>query len=292
MATEVRRLSRSRIDTERWDAAVMTDCTPLPYGLSWWLDAVTDHNWQGLVVDDYRAVLPLPIKRMFGLLPTLTRAHFTQHCGPFGGIESGDTAELLTHLPRTVRLSLPLRPSLARVEVPRAYKLRERTNLLLDMEQPYPEIVSRFPGKLRAYLRKTAADEIEVADPKEVITLSRQTLAGKPGITEATFKSLDRLIKVCRERRCGECYRLREHGELLAIGFYPELAGRTINLVAASTERGRKRRGMSRLLARLIEQRAGVAGNILDFEGSDLSGVQQYFRKFGAQAVNYWQLER
>jgi hypothetical protein len=270
----------------------MADPTPLPYGLSWWLDAVTDDDWQGLVVDDYRVVLPLPIKRKFGLLPILTRAYFTQHCGPFGNIESADTGKLLTHLPHTLRLSLPLRPSLIREEVPKGYKLRERTNLILNLNRPYPEIASHFPGKLRAYLRKTAEDKIEVADPEQVITLSRHTLAGKPGVTEATFKSLDRLIKQCRERRCGECYRLREHGELLALGFYPELAGRTINLVAASTERGRKRRGMSRLLARLIEQRAEVAGNILDFEGSDLPGVKQYFEKFGAQPVNYWQLER
>jgi len=272
VGTEVRRLSRSRIDTERWDAAVMSDPCPLPYGLTWWLDAVTDGRWQALVVDDYRAVLPLPLRRKYALLPVLTRAHFTQHCGPFGRLRQGDIAVLLSRLPPVVKLSFPLRPSLPTAEVAPRYRLRQRTNLVIDLDQPYPEIASHFPGKLRAYMRKTAADVVEVVDATEVIDLSRRTLSGKPGISEATFRSLARLIQQCRDRSCGECYGLREDGELLALGFYPELRGRTINLVAASTARGRKRRGMSRLLARLMEERAGVAGNLFDFEGSDLPG--------------------
>ena len=80
------------------------------------------------------------------------------------------------------------------------------------------------------------------------------------------------------------------HG-LLAAGFIPFHQGRLINLFAASTELGYQREGMARLLVALIEAYRGE-GRLLDFEGSDLPGVAEFFRSFGPEERPYYAVGR
>ena len=95
----LRRLARRAIDDHRWDRAVADDPTPLPYGLPRWLDAAHGRDWSGLVLGDYRAVLPLPRGRRYRLLPALLRPPFTQQLGPFGTFDEAEYTAMLATLP-------------------------------------------------------------------------------------------------------------------------------------------------------------------------------------------------
>ncbi|MEM6380888.1 MAG: hypothetical protein AAF705_22135, partial [Bacteroidota bacterium] len=65
---EVRYLKNQEIDRSRWDNAVRQSPSGLPYAYSWYLDALIDDSWDGLVSGDYDLVMPLPWNRkLFGI---------------------------------------------------------------------------------------------------------------------------------------------------------------------------------------------------------------------------------
>ena len=98
----VRLLGRTDIDDARWNAAVADDAAPYP--LTWWLDAVTAGKWKGLVLGDYRAVLPLPFRRRLGPLAVLGSPPFTQHLGSLAGLGTRDRALMLHAIPHRYRV--------------------------------------------------------------------------------------------------------------------------------------------------------------------------------------------
>ena len=292
MAPDVRFLSRDRIDAERWDRAVLADPVPLPYGLSWWLDASTEGRWDGLVVDDYRVVLPLPRLRRYRLLPVYIRPPFTQQIGPFGSLRDGDLRAMLGRVPTRFQVSLPLRPWIDRDEVPSDFSVRKRVNFVLDLSPPFETVRRGFQKRMRQYLNQDTDMEDHVVSREEVIELCRTQLGDKGGIRGFHWQRLSAIIDACQARSLGECRGMSENGTLLCVGFYPHLAGRAFNLAAASTQAGFERRAMIHLLARKMQQMSGEPGAAFDFEGSELPGVREFFSRFGGKDEGYFVVEK
>ncbi|MBC6995349.1 hypothetical protein QWY85_00220 [Neolewinella lacunae] len=293
MTSSVQHLRGPAIDRIRWDAAVAQDPTGLPYGLSWWLDAVTDGRWGGLVGDDYRWVLPLPYRRKFGRLTQVQRPPFTQQCGPFGQVTGPDLALALQHLPAgTVQFALSLREGFRTDDLPAGFNSRQRTNLVLDLSPPRPTLQTGFHRDLRRKLKKFGPATLSLADIDTVVALYRPSAGQKAGLKEHHYARLLKLHRAAESRGLSLCYRLdeAEHG-LLAAGFFPSYRGRIINLFAASSAAGYAREGMARLLAAILEKHGGP-GKLFDFEGSDLPGVAEFFQSFGPEKREYLALER
>ena len=289
---QVQRLSRERLDLVRWDAAANRDPTPLPYGQHWWLDAATDYSWEGLVVDDYRVVLALPRLRRFRVLPVYIRPPYTQQLGPYGDLRPGDTAALLKAVPSLPQIALPLRPHLPLSEVPPAFTTRKRVNYVVDLSPDFETVVRGFSKRMRGYVRKHADDRLMPAERSEVVALCQERLGGRGGVRDYHFQRLDALVGACLERQAGNLYQLLEDGQLLCAGFYPTFNGRTFNAAASSTEVGLKRRGMTRMMAKVFERQCDQAGSAFDFEGSELPGVREYFASFGGVDEGYYLLEK
>ena len=212
MGGNLRQVKRRDIDPQRWDAAVMSDAHPLPYGLHWWLDTVTDGRWDGLVLDDYRAVFPLPRLKRLKVLPTTIRPPYTQQMGPYGQLRDGEATELLRAIPHSFQTVLTLRPHLREAEVPPRYGTRRRINYVVDLSRPFDEVVMGFPKTLRAYLRKTSDDQLEVMESGPFVDLCRERLGDRAGIKVSQFRLLRGLVDAASQRDCGGCFQLTEDG--------------------------------------------------------------------------------
>ena len=55
-------IESKNIDKSRWDQCVSSSKSPLVYGYSWYLDLVSP-EWCGIIMEDYSAVMPLPVKK-------------------------------------------------------------------------------------------------------------------------------------------------------------------------------------------------------------------------------------
>src|SRR4030042_3716932 len=60
----IRYIRHNEIDYEKWDRAIASSCYESPYGYTWYLDLAAE-NWDALVEDDYRIVMPLVWKKKF-----------------------------------------------------------------------------------------------------------------------------------------------------------------------------------------------------------------------------------
>ena len=58
-------LTRSQINTQEWDTFIRSSQQRIIYGLSWYLDTVSE-DWNALVwpaKENYQIVMPLPVKK-------------------------------------------------------------------------------------------------------------------------------------------------------------------------------------------------------------------------------------
>jgi hypothetical protein len=276
------------IDRQRWDAAVAADAACLPYGFSWWLDAATNSRWDGMVLDDYRVVFPLPRRRSFGRFTQVQRADFTQQGGPFGKLLPGDIEFMLSGLPKSIlRFSLPLREQMTLASPPAGRKTFSRTNLVLPLTTTMASLRAGYSRSIRRQLKGNSGGKLSPASIESVVAEYRRTAGPKAGLKEIHYRTIHRIASASLSRGAGYCYRYDdpEHG-LLAAGFFPAYRGRIINLFAASTETGYQLGGMSRLLDATIERHFHDA-HLLDFEGSDNPGIAAFFKSFGAESRPY-----
>lgn len=288
-------LRHEEIDTKRWNNAVANDPTSLPYGFTWWLDAVCPGRWNGLVFDDYRAVMPLP-REPFSLRnpisswarPQVQRPFFTQQCGPFGDLRPGDVSKLFANLPDGLSsFVLPLTEHTASDEVPSGYTSDLRTNYVLDLGPELETIRAGYHKDLRRKIRKHGPATLLSADPELILQNYQKKIGPKAGLKAKHFTCARALIKAAMNNKAGYCYQVQsEDGELLATGFFPHHRGRIINLLPVSTPIGYQREGMAMLIDEVIKKHHGP-GNSLDFEGSDIPGIAKFFGYFGPEKRPY-----
>lgn len=288
----IRFLAKNEIDISRWDACVAADPSCLPYALSWWLDAATGGNWDGVVLDDYRVVMPLPKGKFFGRFTQVQRPSFTQQCGPFGELQAGDLTKLLAKIPsQYLSLKLPLSDRVIREEVPEDYSCRERRNYVLDLSPDFSTIHEGFHKVLRRKLRRNGPGILSPAKPAEIIDLYRHSAGQKAGLKPKHYGLISAIIEAAQRNDAAICCRFDDENGFLAAGFFPYYRGRLINTFAASTSTGYAKEGMARMIVELIKAHGGP-GHLLDFEGSDIPGVAEFFRSFGPVERNYLAVEK
>lgn len=284
-------LRQKDIDRVRWDAAVRADPSRLPYGLSWWLDAATATRWDGLMADDYRLVLPLPLGRSIGRFTQVQRPAFTQQCGPFGTLHAGDLKGLLRALPFPVlSLKMPLSERTLDLAIPHNFTRRERTNFVLPISAEYDAIQMGFHKALRRKIRRNGPAMLSPAEPAAIIELYASSAGLKAGLKPAHYRRIEAIMHAARDNEAALCCRLDDDNGYLAAGFFPFYRGRLINTFAASTPAGYRHEGMARMIVELIKKHRGP-GRLLDFEGSEISGVAEFFRSFGPTTQNYTTIE-
>jgi hypothetical protein len=106
----IRYLQRREIDPVKWDACIAAAPNGLIYARSFYLDAMTAGQWDALVLDDYRVVMPLTWNRKFGFY-YLYQPFCTPCLGIFGNgsqqtgssPSSTDPASFLQAIPRKFR---------------------------------------------------------------------------------------------------------------------------------------------------------------------------------------------
>ncbi|NJN50342.1 MAG: hypothetical protein HC798_04365 [Polaribacter sp.] len=59
-------LKRHQIDNQKYDDCITKSLQSNIYAFSWYLDIVAD-NWDVLVLNNYEAVMPLPIRKKWGI---------------------------------------------------------------------------------------------------------------------------------------------------------------------------------------------------------------------------------
>lgn len=283
------------IDRERWDETILASLNGNLYGLSWYLDAVAP-GWAALTAGDYEYIMPLTSNKKYGIY-YLFRPMLSQQLGVFSTVKTGSgiVEAFLDAIPAKYKL---VQYSLNSGNDPsERFNSIRRSNFLLSLNKEYSLLSNQYSDNHRRNLRKIYSSGLKISEiitKTDFLNILREDPSPGSRILTAkkTLPKLSRLIDI-----------MQDHNALKIIGML-NLEGRAVAavlfgfshrkwtyLVPVSHPEGREKRAHFAIIDHLVKSRSGN-DETLDFEGSDIPGLAQFYKGFGAEKESYHEIRR
>lgn len=280
-------LQRNEIDSVKWNRCIDQAVNGMIYGYSWWLDEMAV-KWEGLILNDYEAVMPLTQKRKYGIR-YLYQPPFTQQLGIFS--------------------QEPVSPALTKLFLNEADKhfsfaeiflnygnpspsLISRTNLILPLSSPYALINKNYKKDLIKNLKKAAHYRFVYKKDynlDKALELFRQAYGVRlPHLKEEDYNRFRRACVNALEHKAVLLRALYdEQNRLLATALFLQSHGRLYLIQSTTLSGGRRIKANHYLLDSMIRE-FSERPLILDFEGSDIAGIAHFYKNFGSAVQPYF----
>lgn len=288
----IRKLANKEIDRKKWDECISSAANGLIYAKSFYLDRMSP-GWDALVCGDYEAVMPLCRRGKWGFTYLYQPAFFQQ-----GGIYHKNDVRNVSD--NEFILNLPRHFSFAEITLNHQNKISEtkgmevisRMNFILDLSKDYGSISGGYSSSFMRNLTRIKEKGYlysEGETPEEAIELYRRLYSKKqPGISGQDFRNF---LEICRVMRSRGGLLIRKaknkNGDLLALILLLKDGNRIYNMMSCLTAEGRKCEGNYFLYDRLFQELSGSPGQIFDFEGSDVPGIAEFYRRFNPSEEPY-----
>lgn len=278
---------REHIDVAKWDDCIKSSPNGLVYAYSFYLDHMSKH-WDALVYGDYEAVMPLTWNRKCGI-KYLYQPPFTQQLGIFGKNSSNkELVELfISHLHRHFKFA----------EIFFNYGnyhriFQSRPNYILPLNNNYDRIREGYKNVLEKNLKRashTGLNYKPMDDPKMIIGLYK-TVYGR------RFSHVTNTDYIQFEKNCSY---LQKKDALILRGAYNEdNAPQACVLLLRNKNRMHLVQSVTLPLTKTLQPNHFLLDNlikefsggdlILDFEGSSIKGVAEFYQTFGAVQEPYF----
>ena len=284
----IRYLKRQEIDIARWDACIVASANRLIYGFSFYLDHMTDGQWDALVLEDYAAIMPLTWRRKAGIR-YLCQPAFTQQTGIFsaGSISPALVTAFLDQLSQYFRFA----------EIYLNYSNPSATaatcsNFILSLDAPYEQLSGQYTTNLVRDLQLTARTRlnyIKEYDLQTVLDGFRREYAHRlPYVREKDYRYFEELCRFLQQRQ-EVIIRVATDPEqqLLATALLFRDNARMYLLQPVTLPGGREARAGHFLIDNIVKEWAGTPV-VLDFEGSDQPGIARFYQHFGGRDQPYF----
>jgi len=288
---EITYLKRAEIDVLKWDRCVNShSAAATVFAQHWFLDNCCK-EWDAVVVDDYRAVLPIPIRRKLGIKYAYP-PFFTPRLGFFG--------EELTQQEIDTALDLAAKKfkwidMFFRLNIQyQKGKIVSHKTYVLDLHSDYETIRKNYRENHRRNCKKGQEENLTLifdAEPKEIINLFRNNRGKEAsvGYKERDYSNLLNIIHLLQERKSVEVLGARNaDGVLCAGAFFPFWEGKYYFLFSGRTT-DKQSRCLYFLIDNFISRHAGE-NQFLDFNGSNNPNIARFYAGFGAKQHTIFQL--
>ncbi len=289
----IQHVPNKKIDRQKWDHAVLNSVDGKIYATCAWLDNMCA-GWNALVLGDYKTIMPLPAKRKWRI-NYLAQPPFTQQLGLFSTKKITPTIYL-----QFITLAQKLYPfGEIAVHLPQNFPKENftidiRKNYLLDLSVGYAQIQANYSNDLaKKNLQRSKKFNLQYvvsADVDNAVQLFKDLYGDRtPHVTDKNYQQLLYLAKEMLEKKQAFVreVKLPNSNALLACGLFFKYENRIYNIASSTLPDGRTMEANHFLFDQLIQEFAGT-NTILDFEGSDLPGVERFYKKFGAILAPYY----
>lgn len=280
-------IKHNGLDKKKWDSTIDKAENGLIYAFSWYLDIVSP-GWEALVFNDYDAVMPLPVKKKYGI-KYLIQPSFCQQLGLFKANKEKyvNGVDFLNKIPKEYRfraLNLNFNPSKHTIE---------RVNYELVLNQTYDNIKRNYSTNTKRNLSKAEKNKLTVVEdlsPTEIIRFKKQNPVNN--LKQHHYKKMQGLLDAAMSNNLGESYGITdENNTLISVVFLVKYKQRLTFLVSSSNDLGKEKRAMFLLVDRIIKKYAG-SYKVFDFEGGSVQNLARFFGGFGAEPVKYYHYRR
>lgn len=280
----IKYLTNKQIDKKKWDACISKAGNSLIYGCSFYLDAMAKH-WDALVLNDYEAVMPLTWNKKWGI-KYLYQPPFTQQLGIFykNSLSPRAITEFLNWACqkfRFIEIALNYKNNIGAAALPLTFT--QNNNFIIPLNTSYTALHNNYSRAFKKSLRRVQKFNFifsQSTNYTNAIAL-HQKLYGKrvPAVTANDYTNLGRLCMELLKRDMlfvAEVY--SDKDELLGTSILLKDSRRIYNLISCILPNGKKMEANYFLYNGIIEFFSG-SNLLFDLEGSDLPGVEFFYRK-------------
>ena len=279
----IKRIPRKQLNIEKYTACLNRAVNYRIYAEYWYLDVLTNEQWDCYVYKDYEAVMPIPYQKKLGI-KFISQPIYCQQLGIF---HSENLSESVIH-----QFFKKFKPNLVR-----GYHFNEENQAILNLSnQKINQVIhlntidELYIQKLRkdrkAELKKGLPTSFQIQESpndKSFIELLKSNYQEVE--KELALPLLSKLVKEIQKRQKGITLNLVKEGEVVASNFYLQSGQRIIQLCNASkTNVGFN---TNTFLVDYMLRKNQNSTMIYDFEGSSLKGVNQFNSSFRA-TTNYF----
>jgi hypothetical protein len=285
-------LKHQEIDKTKWDLCIAQSINSFVYGYSWYLD-IAAPNWHALVLNDYEAVMPLTGSRKL-FIHYLYQPYFTQQTGVFfkEELNEDDLLAFIKNIPskyKFIDINLNEANNISRKKV----KVKKRKNYVLPLDAHYTVLTKRYDEHCKRNVKKAKQQALTI-QPIDIALAVAFYQKHKGNVTQqVTNNDYERLIRILAEADQRGMVMPRGvynvEGNLVAVGIFVTHNGRIIYLLGGASDDGRETRAMYLLFDDVILHFSDHP-ILLDFEGSEISGIARFFKGFGAVKQPYFKL--
>ena len=288
-------LSHQQIDKAKWDACINKATNGLAYAYSFYLDIMAK-NWDALVLSkgshsekDYEVVMPLTWNKKYGI-HYLYQPFLTAQLGVFGKTLNAELTEaFLKAIPAKFRywdISL----NHENVFVSDNFKLRQRSNYVLDLNKPYENLYKDYKENIQRNIRKAEQAGCTVQkdfDVKKVIELALRQMKNYTKESADNVERFRNLYQILHQQQKAITYGIvSAQIKLLASCVFFFSHNRAYYILVGNHPDGKTLGASHALIDAFIKEHAAT-NMILDFEGSDIPSLALFYSSFGAVAEKY-----
>lgn len=289
--SSLRYILHADIDSTKWSRCIENAPNSRVYANEWHLDR-TAGTWDALVWGDYEYVMPLPVRKKWGIT-YFYQPLFSQQLGIYPAPPK-EISELFYNalFEKVWFADVHLNASNLKIDVNEKISFLPRKNFLLPLQQDYDSISKQYNNNTRRNLAKSRKNNLTLIagiQLEEFMNLKRQNPAA--GNTPADLDKLKSVIAFGQYKGIGEIYGVYNAGNrLCAAVYFCRWKERVIYLNAVSDKPGKELGATYFLVDSFIRANAGK-NLVLDFEGSMVPGVARFYRGFGAAPELYFRLK-
>lgn len=283
----IRFLTHDQIHMEKWDDCIDKSFNGLAYAESWYLDIVAP-NWCALVQDDYLRVMPLPVKKKYGI-PYIVQPLFVQQLGVFSvkELNAEVISSFLNAIPKRylyVNYNLNSQNNYKNTSI-------RHLNHELDLIDNYASIAKNYSTNIKRNIRKAVKAKLSIVKhvrPEEIMTLFRHDRgASVASWGEKEYRLLLRLLYSGIHKNRFDTYGVLSPQNTLIVGaVFLKSRKSLVFLFSGNSPEGKECGAMPFLIDKFIEDHAEMQVT-LDFEGSNNHNLARFYKSFGANPIYY-----
>ena len=286
-------IQQKNINRQKWDACIDKSSNACIFVYSWYLDIVCD-DWSALILNDYEAIFPLVSKSRYKI-NYLYQPFFTRYFGVVSEAKISDklVSDFFEAIPdkfKYIEFCLHESNSIKKKEIETSEKIFQ----LLDLKSSYEIIQKNYSENAKRSIKKAIKAGLKIRpdiEPEKIVSLFKTTKGNELEIFKPKdYDILISLMKACLAHKQGQSIAVYDGNELYAAAFFMFSNNKFIYLKNGLTNEGKAKGAMYLLIDYFIRENCGKKYE-LDFGGSSVKSVAQFYQKFGAKNFVYLQVK-
>lgn len=279
-------LSHQQIDKTKWDRCIDNASNGLIYAYSFYLDQMAKH-WDALVLNDYKAVMPLTWNKKYGIC-YLYQPFLTAQLGIFGSQITGEmVSSFINSIPRKFQL-VEIALNHANLDSSQD-DLQLRMNYVLDINHPIEFLQQQYRDNIKRNIKKSLQVGCTITKDfavDKVIELALQQMKGYDKESSENVERFRKLYSFLHTKKMATTYGITLNSEIVASCVFFFSHQRAYYILVGNHPNGKTIGASHALINAFIQDHAGK-DMLLDFEGSDIPNLAFFYSSFGAKEEKY-----